>query len=475
MLTMDGAGWTVSDMRAWLLAHRRRRRTGWIDWYYRTVAVIIVGSMVASLAGGFSFQPLGCAPVSAGCVVALTLLPLTWTVALTVLVGAGAALLGPLAVGPATAAWVLALPLDRAETLSPDLGRLILVGTVVGATSGVVLWLLSAGSPVWIAACAAGGALAVVSAVLAQQGGGGTSLARAGVAVSAAWGLFGAVMLTQTASPTLIASAVTAILASSAWWLGRRARAGLGSMSRFDLARHGRWRSGLAGAASAADAGLVLDLLTHRLAAGRRSRPLGTPAGRGATALAGYEIRRLLLGWVAAMILAAAAPLSPSAMLAASCVVMVPALGLMASSLRMVVRAPGLARAIGLSPFAQRAALVSGAALAAAAWIAWATVPMLASGQPPLATVLLAWATGAAGLAGALRWVSAPTPVFTTGLIMTDLGPVPVGALRSALTGFDVAIPVAALVVAGVSPVMCAAAASIALLWTLVSPVQTQR
>ena len=175
------------------------------------------------------------------------------------------------------------------------------------------------------------------------------------------------------------------------------------------------------------------------------------------------------------MIMVATMPLPLAGMLATACIALVPALGLMLSSLRVVVRAPGLARALGLTPFVQGVALASGAILAASIWAACTASLLVASGQPPTAAALLAGATGTAGLAGALRWVAAPPPIFTTGILMTDLGPVPVTALRTALTGFDLAIPVAVLVLTGAPPAVCAAAAGATLLWSLVSLVRCGR
>lgn len=128
----------------------------------------------------------------------------------------------------------------------------------------------------------------------------------------------------------------------------------------------------------------------------------------------------------------------------------------------------GLARALGLGRGAQVQALTVGAALAAATWIVACGLLLVVSGLPLLTASLLAWAVGASGLAGALRWVSSSSPDFSGGIVMTDAGPVPVSALLSATAGFDVALVTAGLLLIGTPPVLCAALACLALAWSFI-------
>ncbi|HMQ66474.1 MAG TPA: DUF6297 family protein [Arachnia sp.] len=470
---MRNAEWTADDLRAWLRAHRRRPRRSWSDWYALAFAAVVLLPMIVSLAGELRLPLLTC-EAGATCVAATGVLPFTWIAASFLAVAAVSSLLGPIATTAATASWVLATPLDRGDLLSPGLSRIVVVGVGIGLLSGVLLWVLAGGSPLWIAACTSTAVLAVLSAALAQQGGGWHTL-RAAVAIAAAsWTMLGALSLTQVVGPVLVAAVTTACAAFLAWRVAARVKVGLAGMSRFSLARHSQTRAGLAGAAAGADAGLVLDIAALNLGGTRSSRALTTTRS-GWPALAGYEVRRLarrspqlLWGLPATIVAAAFIPIHPTFGLATACVVLVPALGLMLSSLRAVLRSRGLARALGLGRGAQVQALTVGAALAAATWIVACGLLLVVSGLPLLTASLLAWAVGASGLAGALRWVSSSSPDFSGGIVMTDAGPVPVSALLSATAGFDVALVTAGLLLIGTPPVLCAALACLALAWSFI-------
>ena len=238
---------------------------------------------------------------------------------------------------------------------------------------------------------------------------------------------------------------------------------------------HARTRAGIAGAASSADAGLALDIAALNLGGTGSSSALTTTTHVGWRGVAGCEVRRLvrrsprlLWGLPATIVAAAFIPIHPTFGLATACVVLVPALGLMLSSLRAVRRSRGLARALGLGQGAQVSALTAGAALAAAAWVVACALLLVASGLPAVTALFLAWAVGASGIAGALRWVSSSSPDFTGGIVMTDAGPVPVSGLLSATAGFDVAFAMAGALLVGVPPVLCAALACLALAWSFI-------
>lgn len=479
MMSVHSAEWTADEMRGWLRSQRRGRHRGWLDWYFLGFAAVILGTMGASLASRIQIPLLPCAPESA-CVPAMGLLPVAWLVATAVLVGMAASLLGPLAVDAATAAWVLSLPLDRTELLAPDLYRILLIAAVVGLLSGVLLWLTVAPSPVWIVGCTSAGALAVLAAVLAQQGDGWRVLWADGLLAIAGLLLLGALGVSPVVASTVTALAATIATSATAWRFWRRARAGLCTMPSFVLARQGRRRAGLAGAVSAADAGFLLDVIAVSLGGSRPARPLNTTARLRWSALASYEVRRLalrspgfLLGLLLVMIGTLAIPLASVHVLAAACLTLVPALALLLTSVRTVVIAPGLRRALGLPSWLQVTALGFGAILAAAAWVSWAGSLLLVSGFTAGPAFQLAWAVAATGLAGAYRRVAAPSPNFTSGIVLTEIGPVPVAALWNALTGFDAAIAMAVMVLTGVAPALCAVVATITLLWSLRSAAQT--
>ncbi|MBK7819897.1 MAG: hypothetical protein IPJ61_02170 [Tessaracoccus sp.] len=471
-MTAPHAEWTVSELKAWLLDRRRRPRRSWSDWYYLLLAAAILLPMGVSLAAHTRLPLLTCAS-STVCGTALGLLPFTWVAMSSLAMGAISSLLGPLAATTATASWILSTPLDREDLLSPGLTKLIVVGLGVGLLSGCLLWAVAGGSPLWIAVCTSTAALAVLAAVLAQQGGGWHGL-RKSVAVAASWALLGALALTGATSPVLVAVAATACATLLAWRAAVHAKSGLRTMSRFSLAHHSETRTGLAGAASGADAGLALDIVALKLGG---TAPTGALTTRrtGWHALAGYEVSRLVrrsprLLWGVAIAVFATAfiPVHPTFGLAAACVVLVPALGLMLSSLRTVQRSRGLSRALGLAREAQVSALATGAALASGTWAVVCCLVLVASGLSLLSTSLLAWAVAASGLAGAMRWAAAPPPNFAGGVLMTDVGPVPVTALLRATAGFDVAFTMATLLLVGTPPVLCAVLAGLALGWSVI-------
>ncbi|MFT3875055.1 MAG: DUF6297 family protein [Propioniciclava sp.] len=471
---MDSAEWTAADLRSWLRERRERPRTGWMDWYYRLFAVLLVVAMGASLARGVRLPLLACPPGFGSCLTAVTVFPLVWSAATVLVTAAAASLAGPISVTTAAASFVLALPLDRGDLLAPRLDRVLAGGVIGGLLSGLVLWLVVAPSPAWIAVCACAGALAVLSAVVAQQG--GWRRQWIGVAVGVVvLAVVAALMLTGVGTPTVLASALALVAGVAAWWLRGRARAGLGCLSRFVLADRARLHAGLAGAASGADAGLLLDIATVRLA-GTGTRRRLSAGGAGGRALAGYEVRRLVLrsprllvGVAAVMVTTLALPVHPTLVLALVCLTLVPALGLALSNLRTLIRAPGLARALGLSRLVRNLAGSAGAALAASVWCGVAVALLMMTGTPLGSAFLLAWAVGTAGLAGALRWIATPPPDFTTGLVMTDLGPVPVGALQNVLTGFTAPMIIVASIALEVPVALSAAVATAILVHAITS------
>ncbi len=175
--------------------------------------------------------------------------------------------------------------------------------------------------------------------------------------------------------------------AGAAGW--RMAHATSGRRDSGQRLGHARTRAGIAGAASGADAGLALDIAALNLGGTGSSSALTTTTHVGWRGVAGYEVRRLarrsprlLWGLVATIVAAAFIPIHPTFGLATVCVVLVPALGLMLSSLRAVRRSRGLARALGLGQGAQVSALTAGAALAAAVWVVACALLLLASGLP---------------------------------------------------------------------------------------------
>lgn len=71
------------------------------------------------------------------------------------------------------------------------------------------------------------------------------------------------------------------------------------------------------------------------------------------------------------------------------------------------------------------------------------------------------------GLAAALRWVSTGSADFSAGIIMTDMGPVPLGAFFTAIRGLDVLVLVVLPALVGLSPSYCLPVVPLCLLYSM--------
>mgnify|MGYP003374761407 FL=1 len=463
MVDVSGREWNAHDLAAWQAGRARARAPWeWTDWFVLAFALLMLGSMAASVIGSFHIPLIDCGEAwSATCVPARLGLPIFWTAASGVVVALLAVLAGPLAVGPAASTWLLSLPVDRGQLLAAPFRRLTVAGACFGLVAGVLLWALAGVSWWWVAASVVAATSAITATVLSQQGVPPLSWTVLLVATCLLYLALSSVALLGTL-PSEIAGCVTALLllAFSAYtgWLAHR---GLGRLNRYALAERGRWSEGITGASQGADGGLVLDIVAPRLA-GRRRRSIRGERGTGGWAVVRYECARiarrspaLLIAMPLVWTLAFVGMLIHPSTLAIATIAGVPALGLVLSSLRVVGRAPGLARTLPLSRRALRLALTSGAFAVTLLWISSLTLATWAAGVPVVQALPFAAACGVASLAGAIRWVGAGSPNFETGYVMTDAGPVPLGALATAVRGFDVAALVGALIAVGLPAPAC--------------------
>src|SRR3984885_7455476 len=196
---------SVATVRSFLGKHRRK---SWVDWYVAGFALLIV----AIYAANFLASPLSrlSAPASHA---AQTHAAATQAVAgagLVIGVGVGLLLLaqalGPLALSPADASWLLLTPLARRQVLRRAAFSVALLATVTGALLGVLglamagpyLRLPRSGRPgarlFLFAGAGAGGCLAAVAAeALAQPSGRPRAVIRATCVVVAVIAMAGAV------------------------------------------------------------------------------------------------------------------------------------------------------------------------------------------------------------------------------------------------------------------------------------------
>lgn len=454
-MAVDASGRVLRD---WLRAHRARLRLDAADLYTSLVGVLVLGSMIAAGLGELTIPLLSASA---------WWLPAGWLGATALVVGGIARLLGPIGVSAAEAWWMLAAPIDRAEALQPAFTKALVAALVAGLASAAVLYALTGAQPWWPIGCIGACLGAATVALLRQQGHRRRRLgppAMLGAAWLTGWLTAGSAGLVDP----LLAGAMGVGLAYVALGLGvRTAWRGLGSLSRHDLVASGRTRGGLTGAIAGADSGLVYDIVLPRLLASGRARRLAGH-GRGARSLAMLDALRLalrsprvLLGLPASWALLWAATHAGLGTLGG--VAVLPGLLLLLStplsSFRLVVRSPGLARTFPWRPGALRAAASGAGLLASVVWIAGASLVV----EPLLAGIL-----GLTAFAGAVRWLSSGSPDFSTRIVMTETGPVPIGAIGTALRGFDVVAAMAAALLLGVPVVWCAIGAGVLVVLTLV-------
>lgn len=93
---------------------------------------------------------------------------------------------------------------------------------------------------------------------------------------------------------------------------------------------------------------------------------------------------------------------------------------------------------------------------------------MLASGLPPLQALAAAGAVATWCLTSALRLTTAPRPDFSTGLVMTEAGAVPLVALATGARGWVGMVAFVAAAGLGTTWIALAATGATMLAWQLV-------
>ena len=259
---------SVAAVRSFIGKHRRR---SWVDWYVIGFALVIA----AIYGANFLASPLSRLTTSAGHA-AQTHTAATQAVAgAGLVIGAGAGLLllaqalGPLALSPADASWLLLSPLDRRAVLRRPALAVAALATLAGALLGVLglamagpyLRLAKSGLPAsWLVLSAVAGAGCCLAAVaaegLAQPKERPRSLIRAActaISVIAAAGALAGMkwpavtravtaVFSDLSTPVFGTAAVVAVaLAAVAWLLLWRTLASFpAGVLRADSARSGR-------------------------------------------------------------------------------------------------------------------------------------------------------------------------------------------------------------------------------------------
>ncbi len=451
----------------------RESRSFW-DWYINALAVALVTAALISFAIFRTTAP-GC--LTALCSAGMEASSLTGLLAFTALVHLIGSLTGPVSISAAEAFWVFSSPLERRRLLRRPKVRLVAFALLGGAVASLAHFAFWNGNPWWLATFPMW-ALLALSVAMGQQnsdsGGKGTtiSLLATGMLTAAA------VAASPAATATVDAVAVPGIAfvfgALVALFAARRAWNQSDSLPLVDLRRIRGTRDAMAGAISSADSGLLLDtlwarLLTHRtFVSGFRLRTTTWRAvleseTRRCKRSPQLVARMLLLGGIVALGHLAG---SVEGLIAISLGVMVfTSLG--TSSLRMYVTSPGLSRSFPHSKIVMRLLLaLPTSALAGAILLSFSLFTLVLPGWVML-DGLSVGAASIAGLAGGIRWATAPPTQFSAGIVMTEMGPVNASALFNAIRGIDVALLLVVPVLLGLHPLLSLLIAVLVWLWTL--------
>ncbi|MDO5734940.1 MAG: DUF6297 family protein [Propionibacteriaceae bacterium] len=140
------------------------------------------------------------------------------------------------------------------------------------------------------------------------------------------------------------------------------------------------------------------------------------------------------------------------------------------SSLRLYSTSPGIARLFPQAPMSMRLVLVLPTALLILALTL--TVSSVAALLPGpllhLPNMLAMLAACVSGLVGGIRWTTATPTQFSSGIVMTEMGPIHLSAWLNTIRGFDLAVLLALPAALGFDPLLALTVALVGLGWCLV-------
>ncbi len=418
----------------------------------------MLGSMLVSVLVNVShLSDQAC--TAADCAAARGIAP--WILVGAALAGAWsvARLVGPVAVSPGVAGWMVPTPLDRGSLLRARVwGAGLLAAVVLApvAASAATLSGYGVRSMVWFTLGAAGAAACGVGALVhAQPFGPGSRhpavllgpLSLAAVAV-------GLTAIATSTAPRLDGVGGYAAWVTGALWIGAlalalRARPLTARLRRAEVAPGGALMPGVGGALAALDLALMFDVLvahgTRRRGAARPVR--GGPAGLAALVWRDVVRLRRSPGRLLLLVGSLLVPYAVAAVGGGIVVVVVEVLvcfGLVLPllvSLRVLTRSQGMVR-IFPTPLAptRAAALVVPGVLLIGHGLASAGALHLTTGWTAAGVVPLGLAAGLAGLAAGTRWVTGRPPDYGRPLVSSPAGGVPTNLYGSVFRGFDVAL-----------------------------------
>ncbi len=469
-----------AEMKLW--RHGRATRSiGQVlqDSYVMLFSVVMIGAMITSVVLRAQSGMAGC--TTEACESGRLLLPTAMVLASFAVSLGVARLFGPVLASAAEGFWLMDAPLSRRRLLR---GRLVLplllswlvagVATaLVGALSGLGWWQVLA----WSAAAAFGSAAlvtlaaaeqtkertAVVKALQAAFAAGALAVLLVVVSVAAGWLPTAVVAEAGGAAGVLAGIAVVALVALAGLLPVVISR--LEQIRRTRLVSGGSLVSGMQGAMFALDFGLIRDILVERrMTAKGHVRPT-RGRGLGLGALIWRDVERLrrspsaFLGLGMSLFVPYAAdalrmsqlnPLISGLALVAG---LVPFLG----SLRVLSRTGGLARTFPFKTAQLRTASMAVPGALALVWGLAATpafigIASTGADRSTLDGLSVALVTAAAGLLGAVRWVTARKVDYQTPMMATASGALPPGLVFNLFRGLDMVALITAPLILQASP-----------------------
>lgn len=451
------------------------------DAYVAVLAIAVIGAMVVQLV--LTVQSTAATCTEAACFTARGLLPFAVLGAATALAIAAARLFGPVLASAAEGFWLLDAPINRAVLLRSRLVAAILLAFVLGAGAGalvaaltgsvaqlVVLWAvaigLAAAGAVAFAAAEQGADRTLFTKVLVQLF---TAVSVAAliivVGIAAGWWNLN-ISVSREETITLVIAGLGAVVLVLA---GILAAARLNQIRRSRLTSGGSLAAGMAGAMYAMDLGLIRDIVVERNAIERGQVTYRKGHGVGMDALIRRDLSRVLRTpqVFLPVLISLVVPYAAVALGAGAFSPLISALALFAAliplqgMLRVLTRTAGLARCFPFTgPELRKAAIVVSVGVAVA-WGLLATPAFTSLRPSAIDAIPISLITAAAGLFGAVRWVTAKPIDFGAPMVATQAGAMPTGMVASAVKGFEVVIIITAPMVFGLTWIISAVLAAI--------------
>ena len=470
------------------------------DGYVALFSVLLVSAMIISTVINAQQGMTGCS--TEACDTGRLLVPSAVALAGFALAVAVSRLFGPVLASAAEGSWLMEAPISRSRLLR---GRLVIPLIAALAVPVLVTGLVAALSGMeWVsvaawAAAAGAGAMAMVAfaaneqthdrdTVLAVLQGVWTAAALAAglVVISVAAGWLSASWLTTAATvrPVVYALVVAGLAVAVVMIVAALRRLDL--IRRARLVSGGSLVAGMQGAMFALDFGLIRDILVERKAAAKGHVKPTYGRGTGLTALIWRDAQRLarapgvFIGLVMSLLVPYAADalrmsqLNPLISGLALTAALVPFLG----SLRVLTRTGGLARMMPFKTGELRGAAMVVPGAMAVLWALAATpafIGIASTGADRSLTdgLSAAMITAAAGLFGAVRWVTAKKPDFGQPMMATASGALPPTLIFNLVRGFDMVALITAPLILG-APAYWSAGIAVVVFLLLRSPINME-